>query len=108
VRSGINKLASLVLFGCHGKLIKLAGVMFYTHHLANERLKILIAHEAKIGCLITKLQQLLKSSTTENGLKLLWDCDKRGVIRLKKYINLQLRRLIKEVKFMCVSMLTLT
>ncbi|BBA79100.1 cobalt-precorrin-6A synthase [cyanobacterium endosymbiont of Rhopalodia gibberula] len=78
VTAGVQKLASLLLFGYHGKLIKLAGGIFHTHHyLADGRLEILVAHGAKIGCPNTKLQQLLKSSTTENGLKLLRDCDEQ-------------------------------
>ncbi|MGP0129183.1 MAG: cobalt-precorrin-5B (C(1))-methyltransferase CbiD [cyanobacterium endosymbiont of Rhopalodia musculus] len=78
VTAGFQKVASLLLFGYHGKLIKLAGGIFHTHHhLADGRLEILVAHGAKIGCPTTKLQQLLKSSTTENGLKLLRDCDEQ-------------------------------
>ncbi|XTZ19611.1 MAG: cobalt-precorrin-5B (C(1))-methyltransferase CbiD [cyanobacterium endosymbiont of Rhopalodia fuxianensis] len=78
VTAGFQKLVSILLFGYHGKLIKLAGGIFHTHHhLADGRLEILVAHGAKIGCPTTKLQQLLKSSTTENGLKLLRDCDEQ-------------------------------
>ena len=78
VMAGFQKVASLLLFGYHGKLIKLAGGIFHTHHyLADGRLEILVAHGAKIGCPTTKLQQLLKSSTTENGLKLLRDYDEQ-------------------------------
>ncbi|YAI81636.1 MAG: cobalt-precorrin-5B (C(1))-methyltransferase CbiD [cyanobacterium endosymbiont of Rhopalodia sterrenbergii] len=78
VTAGVQKLASLLLFGYHGKLIKLAGGIFHTHHhLADGRLEILVAHGAKIGCPTTKLQQLLKSSTTENGLKLLRNFDEQ-------------------------------
>ncbi|WP_171816381.1 hypothetical protein [cyanobacterium endosymbiont of Epithemia turgida] len=39
VTAGVQKLVSLVLFGYHGKLIKLAGGIFHTHHhLVDRRL----------------------------------------------------------------------
>ena len=78
VMAGFQKVVSLLLFGYHGKLIKLAGGIFHTHHhLADGRLEILVAHGAKMGLPTAKLQQLLKSPTTENGLKLLQDYDEQ-------------------------------
>ncbi len=76
VTAGLQKVSSILLFGYHGKLIKLAGGIFHTHHhLADGRLEILVAHGAKIGLPTARLQQLFKSSTTEDGLKLLRDYD---------------------------------
>ncbi|WP_267382677.1 cobalt-precorrin-5B (C(1))-methyltransferase CbiD [Cyanobacterium sp. uoEpiScrs1] len=78
VAAGFQKVAYILLFGYHGKLIKLAGGIFHTHNnLADGRLEILVAHGVKMGYPTIRLQQLLKSSTTDNGLKLLQDYDKR-------------------------------
>ncbi|HAC64653.1 MAG TPA: cobalt-precorrin-5B (C(1))-methyltransferase, partial [Cyanothece sp. UBA12306] len=76
VAAGLEKVNSILLFGYHGKLIKLAGGIFHTHHnLADGRLEILVAHGAKIGLETTILQQLFDSSTTEDGLNLLQKYD---------------------------------
>lgn len=76
VTAGLEKVSSILLFGYHGKLIKLAGGIFHTHHhLADGRLEILVAHSAKIGLPTAISQKLFESSTTEDGLKLLWDYD---------------------------------
>lgn len=72
VVAAIEKVSSILLFGYHGKLIKLAGGIFHTHHhLADGRLEILVAHGAKMGLPTVILQELFKSPTTEDGLKLL-------------------------------------
>ena len=78
VAAGLEKVNSILLFGYHGKLIKLAGGIFHTHHnLADGRLEILVAHGAKIGLETTILQQLFDSSTTEDGLNLLQKYDQK-------------------------------
>jgi len=72
VAAGEQGVKSLVLFGYHGKLIKLAGGVFHTHHhLADARLEILTALGAKVGLSTDRLQQLLASETTEAGLEYL-------------------------------------
>lgn len=72
VAAGEQGVKSLVLFGYHGKLIKLAGGIFHTHHhLADARLEILTALGAKVGLSTDRLQQLLASETTEAGLEYL-------------------------------------
>ncbi len=76
VTAAQEKLSSLLLFGYHGKLIKLAGGIFHTHHhLADGRQEILVAHGAKMGLPTPKLQQLLTCETTEDGLKFLRQLD---------------------------------
>ncbi|NEO27882.1 MAG: cobalt-precorrin-5B (C(1))-methyltransferase, partial [Kamptonema sp. SIO4C4] len=65
---------SLLLFGYHGKLIKLAGGIFHTHHhLADGRLEILTAHCVKVGVESAIAQHVLTSPTTEAALNYLRD-----------------------------------
>ncbi len=67
---------SILLFGYHGKLIKLAGGIFHTHHhLADGRLEIFTAIAAKVGLPTPQLQQLYQAPTTDEALGLLrtWD-----------------------------------
>ena len=73
----MEKIESILLFGYHGKLIKLAGGIFNTHHhLADGRLEILVTHGVKVGLENKFLQQLLTCSTTEDGLQFLRKIDK--------------------------------
>lgn len=76
VAAGLQQFKSIVLFGYHGKLIKLAGGIFHTHHhLADGRLEILTAYLAQLGLSAQEIQKIFKSPTTEAALKLLreWD-----------------------------------
>jgi len=76
VAAGEQQVQSLVLFGYHGKLIKLAGGIFHTHHhLADARLEILTAFAAKVGLHTTVLQTLLACDTTETALQYLREQD---------------------------------
>ncbi|MGK7886771.1 MAG: cobalt-precorrin-5B (C(1))-methyltransferase CbiD [Crocosphaera sp.] len=108
VTAAMEKIESILLFGYHGKLIKLAGGIFHTHHhLADGRLEILITHGVKMGLETEILQQLLDCETTEDGLQFLrkvdaethnnWTeriykslaqtIDKRSKIYIKKYVD---------------------
>ncbi len=61
---------SLLLFGYHGKLIKLAGGIFHTHHhLADGRLEILTAYGVRAGLAGPLLQDVVNSATTEAALQ---------------------------------------
>lgn len=72
VEAGLQGVRSLLLFGYHGKLIKLAGGIFHTHHhIADGRLEILTAHCATAGLLTQELQTILDSPTVEAGLNYL-------------------------------------
>jgi cobalt-precorrin-5B (C1)-methyltransferase len=65
-------LEQILLLGYHGKLIKLAGGIFHTHHhLADARLEILTAQAVQAGLTQPELGQLLQAPTTEAGLTLL-------------------------------------
>jgi cobalt-precorrin-5B (C1)-methyltransferase len=76
VEAGVQGVRSILLFGYHGKLIKLAGGIFHTHHhVADGRLEILTAHCAKAGLQISHLQAIFASSTAEDGLKYLRNLD---------------------------------
>ena len=67
---------SILLYGYHGKLIKLAGGIFHTHnHLADGRLEIMTAYCAKLGLSTLQIRQIFDCATTEAALKQLreWD-----------------------------------
>ncbi|MDT9189220.1 MAG: cobalt-precorrin-5B (C(1))-methyltransferase CbiD [Limnospira sp. PMC 894.15] len=69
VTAGFVEVESILLFGYHGKLIKMAGGIFHTHHhLADGRLEILTAHCADMGLPTPDLQKVLHSPTTEDAL----------------------------------------
>ena len=67
---------SILLFGYHGKLIKLAGGIFHTHHhVADARQEIMAACCAEAGLETPMVQQVLASATTEAGLEILRKLD---------------------------------
>ena len=54
----------LLLFGYHGKLVKLAGGIFHTHHhLADGRLEVLVAQGVKQGLPVDRLRGLMASAS---------------------------------------------
>lgn len=76
VTAGAYRVKSIILIGYHGKLIKLAGGIWHTHHhLADGRLEILTAYCARYGLETAKIKQIAASPTTEAALQLLrqWD-----------------------------------
>ncbi len=78
VAAGCQQVRQILLFGYHGKLIKIAGGIFHTHHhLADGRLEIVTAHCAQLGLPAPILQQVFASATTEEALQLLRDLDAR-------------------------------
>ncbi len=80
VAGGVQQLKSILLFGYHGKLIKLAGGIFHTHHhLADGRLEVLTAHCAKVGLPTPMLQRVLECETTEAALQYLQELDEDWV-----------------------------
>jgi cobalt-precorrin-5B (C1)-methyltransferase len=67
--AGMQKIKSILLLGYHGKLMKLAGGIFHTHHhVADGRQEILTAHGVAAGLSTPELQQLLQSASAEDGL----------------------------------------
>jgi len=76
VEAAVQQIKAILLFGYHGKLIKLAGGIFHTHHhLADGRREILTAYAANGGLPTQVLQTLFTSSTTEAALKYLREVD---------------------------------
>ena len=76
VVAAAHRVKSIILLGYHGKLIKLAGGIWHTHHhLADGRLEILTAFCARMGVETNKIEQIANSPTTESALQLLkhWD-----------------------------------
>jgi cobalt-precorrin-5B (C1)-methyltransferase len=74
--AGVLGVPQLLLFGYHGKLIKLAGGIFHTHHhLADGRLEILIAAAARMGLPAAQLGGLFECQTAEDVLKYLRSID---------------------------------
>jgi cobalt-precorrin-5B (C1)-methyltransferase len=60
----------LLLFGYQGKLIKLAGGIFHTHHhLADGRLEVLTTQAALLGLPLAQLQQLATAASVEEALR---------------------------------------
>ncbi len=76
VEAGLQGIDSILLFGYHGKLIKLAGGIFHTHHyVADGRQEILAAHCANLKLPSYDLQTVFASATTEAALQYLRQLD---------------------------------
>ncbi|MBE9230038.1 cobalt-precorrin-5B (C(1))-methyltransferase, partial [Phormidium sp. LEGE 05292] len=72
VEAGTQGVREILLFGYHGKLMKLAGGIFHTHHyLADGRQEILTAHCAKLGLPTPVLQRVFTESTADAALNYL-------------------------------------
>jgi cobalt-precorrin-5B (C1)-methyltransferase len=79
VEAGMQGVQSVLLFGYHGKLLKLAGGIFHTHHhVADGRLEILTAQCAIAGLPTKDLQAVFSSATAEDGLRYLRHLDETG------------------------------
>jgi cobalt-precorrin-5B (C1)-methyltransferase len=79
VEAGLQRVKAVLLFGYHGKLMKLAGGIFHTHHhVADGRLEILTAHCAKLGLPLDNLQKIFQFATAEAGLTYLRELDAAG------------------------------
>ena len=77
-------LRRLLLFGYQGKLIKLAGGIFHTHHhLADGRLEVLTCQGALQGLPLEQLQGLATAASVEEALQRLaaWDADAAEALR---------------------------
>ncbi len=76
VEAGLLGVRSILLFGYHGKLMKLAGGIFHTHHhVADGRQEIMTACCVEAGLEPHSLRQILKSETTEAALEILRKLD---------------------------------
>lgn len=66
----------LLLFGYHGKLVKLAGGIFHTHHhLADGRLEVLVAQGVQQGLPSDRLRGLMAAASLEDAFRWLADQD---------------------------------
>ncbi|MBE9020497.1 cobalt-precorrin-5B (C(1))-methyltransferase, partial [Chroococcidiopsidales cyanobacterium LEGE 13417] len=78
VEAGLQGVKEILLFGYHGKLLKLAGGIFHTHHhLADGRREILTAHCANVVLPTNVLQAIFACPTAEAALKYLRELDVR-------------------------------
>ena len=69
VAAAENGVKQLLLFGYHGKLIKLSGGIFHTHHhLADARLEILTSLAVREGIPFNLIELITKSTSVENAL----------------------------------------
>ena len=85
VAAGQGGVRRLLLFGVQGKLLKLAGGIFHTHHhLADGRREILTAHAALEGLGGEPLAALHRAPTVEAGLALLDGSDPALARRLRR------------------------
>jgi len=79
VTASHTKVKSIILLGYHGKLIKLAGNIFHTHHhLADGRLEILTAIASFLGLNQDVCRLLFTAKTTESALEILQEFDKNN------------------------------
>jgi cobalt-precorrin-5B (C1)-methyltransferase len=78
VEAGLQQISSVLLFGYHGKLLKLAGGIFHTHHhVADARQEILTAYSARAGLPTADLQTIFAAPTAEAGLAYLQQLDQQ-------------------------------
>ena len=97
VTAGLAEVKSILLFGYHGKLIKLAGGIFHTHsHLADGRLEILTAYCAQLGLPRGEIQKIFNCSTTESALNLLQELDRENQANFS-WIDLIYERLTQAI-----------
>lgn len=83
VEAALQGVSGIVLFGYHGKLIKLAGGIFHTHHhVADGRQEILAAHAGAAGLPPAGVQTLLTAATAEAGLAYLRELGEDWVERI--------------------------
>ncbi|MBD1884398.1 cobalt-precorrin-5B (C(1))-methyltransferase CbiD [Microcoleus vaginatus] len=69
VEAGYQGVQSILLFGYHGKLMKLAAGIFHTHHhLADGRREILTAYSAKAGMPADACSAIFAAATAEEAL----------------------------------------
>ena len=93
VEASLQGVAQVLLLGYHGKLIKLAGGIFHTHHhVADGRQEILAAHGAALGLPQSVTTALLQSPTVEAGLGLIRGFDPAWVEPIYGAIAAQIDR----------------
>ncbi len=82
VEAGMLTIQTVLLFGYHGKLIKLAGGIFHTHHhVADGRQEIFAAACMRAGLPLHDIQHVLEKATIEDALAHLRYMDARDGTR---------------------------
>lgn len=95
---------SILLYGYHGKLIKLAGGIFHTHnHLADGRLEIMTAYCAKLGLPHEQVRQIFDCPTTESALNLLREFDSTSSVGSNNtdWVELVYQELARAIDLKC-------
>ncbi len=88
VDAAIKKVKTVILFGYHGKLIKLAGGIFHTHnHLADARIEILISLAVQEKVPLEIIVELSHLDNIEDGLLLLERFNKSTADKLFKNLS---------------------
>jgi len=88
VDAAIKKVKTVILFGYHGKLIKLAGGIFHTHnHLADARIEILVYLAVKEKLPSEIIVELSQLDNLENALQLLERFNKSLADKLFKNLS---------------------
>ncbi len=81
----------LLLFGYHGKLIKLAGGIFHTHHhLADGRLEVLTSLAVQEGLPLSQVRLVNQAQTVEEGFKALEAIDGFSARKLWKRVAISI------------------
>ncbi|MEN9217661.1 MAG: cobalt-precorrin-5B (C(1))-methyltransferase CbiD [Gloeomargarita sp. DG_2_bins_126] len=92
VEASLLSVKSLILLGYHGKLLKLAGGIFHTHHhLADARLEILTACGLRTGLPLPVLQKLLTQPTVDAAMTYLQQVQPLKVRTLYEVILAQIQ-----------------
>ncbi len=88
VDAAIKKVKTVILFGYHGKLIKLAGGIFHTHnHLADARIEILVYLAVQEKLPLEVIVELSKLDNLENALQVLERFNKSLADKLFKNLS---------------------
>ena len=87
VDAAIRKVKTIIIFGYHGKLIKLAGGIFHTHnHLADGRIEILVYLAVKEKVPFEIIIKLSKSNNVEDAFQILEGLNKYLADKLWKIL----------------------
>ena len=93
VAAGEAGVKNLLLFGYHGKLIKLAGGIFHTHHhLADARLEILTYLAVKENFSLALIQKIIQAKSLEEALLIVESEDTKFVRQLWGRIAIEIEK----------------
>ena len=107
VAAAENNVKKLLLFGYHGKLVKLSGGIFHTHHhLADGRIEILTSLAVREDISLELIQLISQSTSVENALFTLEERNPEAVSliwgRMAKEIEIKSRNYVN--RYMTSSM----